>query len=117
MADEGVFADPESRLTVIWHRCYPYQCPDTLLLVYQDANKQLRLRNGTGSGPVEYPLPVLAANASGLALILSSTEEDRGLLRLFFEGNATGVLKSIEWHSNETLENGWKLCKCPFTPL
>ena len=116
MADEAVFADPESRLTVIWHRCYPYQCPDTLLLVYQNADKQLWLRNGTSSGPVEYPLPVSAANASGLALILSPSEEDRGLLRLFFEGNTTGVLKSMEWHSNETLGNGWELCKC-FYPV
>ena len=117
MNDEGVFADPESRLAVIWHRCYPYHCPDTLLLVYQDVNKQLRLRNGTRNGPVQYLLPASGANASGLALISSPAQDDQGLVRLFFEGNTTGVLNMMEWHSNRTSQNGWTLCKYLLAPL
>lgn len=82
---EGLTADDNTDLAATWHDCD--DCPDTVLLVFQDENQRVKLRNGTFTGTTTEILPVQAVPGSSLTISALDDTDDSGL-RLAFQGES-----------------------------
>jgi hypothetical protein len=88
-----------SALTAVWHsHSACYGCPNTLLLVYQDAFLQAQLVNGTQSGWVSYPLIMNPVNGTGFSIVKFRDDPWMTSLRLYYQ-TSNENLCTHDWFS------------------
>lgn len=86
-----------SSLSTIWHRYEKcVNCPNTLLLVYQDSKNKFNLANSTQNGLIFSTMDANPIAGSGISLALSWKDDTTTGLRLYYQ-IASGHLCSQDW--------------------